>query len=51
MQLDNKFIIRIKQIMKEQTVMKCDCPICKDYKDQPLDIVYFDEEIELPEYM
>ena len=35
---------RIEETILEQSARSCECPICRKYKDHPLDIVFFDED-------
>ena len=39
---------RIAETLCEQSASRCDCPICRKYKNHPLDIVYLGPEIDWP---
>ena len=39
---------RVGETLREQTASKCDCHICRNYKNHPMDIVYLGPETGWP---
>ena len=39
---------RVNETIREQTTSKCGCHICRNYKNHPLDIIYFGSETDWP---